>query len=66
MIRINIQRTEPNPDYEADKKAWEEGNKYNRNFPENMPSATRVTDVLSSEITEEQFAAIRRGILEKF
>lgn len=68
--RITIKRTEPNPKYAQEIAEFEKSHRgfARRDLDDPYPGVQRefVKDVLITEITEEQFAAIRKAILEKF
>lgn len=59
-IKIEITRTEPNPDYVEPKRT---SDLYRQ--PYDVPSE-RQLNILSTEISEEQFEAIRKAVLETF
>ena len=67
--RIIIKRTEPNPNYAKEIEEFEKMRVgYNRhlNDPYPGPELDVTRDILVTEITEAQFEAIRKAILDKF
>lgn len=71
MISLNIKRTIDNPEYDAeyDKERSRLGISgiYNEKYDENIKRLKTVTaSVLEVDITEEQFEAIRKAVLEVF
>jgi hypothetical protein len=60
MITLNITKKEKNPDY---KESDNYGVMYRQSY--NEPKYTE-DNILSVEVTEEQFVAIRKAVLETF
>jgi hypothetical protein len=65
MYRIRITRTEPNPHFAKEMEQYEARNRF-RGMDEPLPNTEQAKDILITEITQEQFEAIRRAVLEKF
>ena len=66
--KITIQKFTENPNYAEEYKAFQERNRYNT-FNQNeqaYPQLLHSIAVLETEITEEQFDAIRKAALEVF
>lgn len=72
MIKFRITRTVPNPNYEQELKDFQEGSRRNNGFNSMSPDVNygprKEIDaaILDVELTEEQYAAIKRATLEKF
>ncbi len=71
MIKIKIEREVDNPEYDAkydeDFSRRGMGGMYNEKYEDSIKrQKTRVANILDTEITEEQFAAIRKAVLENF
>jgi len=71
MIKLQITKLEKNENYEEElKKFKEEHNGYSdRNFNVNnynIPQSEVTKNILDVSITEEQFNAIRKAVLENF
>lgn len=65
--KIIIEKKEPNPDFEAELAKWQEASKYSRFEPSSdYPSATKVSNALMCELTEEQFKAIKAEVFKAF
>jgi nicotinamide riboside kinase len=66
--KITIERKEPNPNFEAELKEWQEKNRYNnmRMGDEQYPQRVNVTNALICELTEEQFKAIKAEVFKAF
>lgn len=68
--RIVITRKEKDPDFAAKMDKYKSHNNgFNNRFPEHDPDYPKewvAIDTLVTEITPEQFAAIRKAVLEKF
>jgi hypothetical protein len=65
--RITITRTEPNPAYAAQVEEMEKNRRYTGNrFDETSPRPEVTMDVLVTEITPEQFSAVRKAVLSNF
>jgi len=65
MIKLNITKTVPNPKYDEEYKEYKERSKYNYEVRE-LPMREFDVGVLSVEITDEQFEAIRKAVIDKF
>ena len=66
MIKINIQRIIDNPKFDAEYVKSRPG-MYSERYEDMIKAEkTIVSNILDVEITEEQFDAIRKGVMEKF
>ena len=66
MIKMKIERFEKNENYEAEMKQYEQFNSFTATSQIKRPYPERSIGVLEVEITEEQFQAIRKSVLEVF
>lgn len=66
--QITIRRTEPNPNFADEEKNYRESsrNGYHRDNPPITPQAEVVKNVLVVELTEDQYEAIKKSVLETF
>ena len=68
MVKLQITKYEDNVRYEAELDAYKERNKYRNNSFEdsNYPQRETAKNIMEVFITEEQFVAIRKAVLEVF
>lgn len=67
MYEIIIRKKVENPDYEAQLAKWEDENKYHNNFDRIGAPSKKVTEnVLCTFLTEEQYLAVQKAVLETF
>lgn len=70
MIKLKVTKFEMNPSYKDDLQAYEKEMKESRwNGPREgvyRPEPQLVTSILEVEVTEEQWEAIRKSVMEKF
>jgi hypothetical protein len=69
MIKLKITKFDKNEKYNEQLEAWEKARTTSmyRNEPMfDRPEPMRADSVLEVEVTEEQFDAIRKAVLEKF
>ncbi len=69
MIKLTIQKEVTNEQFEQELKAFEERNRYgNRMIHEDAgyPRPTKVANLLEVTLTEEQYEAIKKAVIEKF
>lgn len=65
--QITITKLEENNDYEAEMAEWKEKEKYNFNKPMlKAPKHSVLTRCLETVLTEEEFNAIKKSVLEVF
>ena len=66
MLHLIIKRFVKNENYEQEKKKWDDLHRYDMDRISRQPTIEVEKDVLSVQITDEQFEAIRKAVLEKF
>jgi predicted DNA binding CopG/RHH family protein len=66
--KIIIEKKEPNQNFEAEYKQWQDDQRYsmNRNYEPIAPQRENVTNALIIELTEEQFKAIKAEVFRVF
>lgn len=64
MIKLTITKDIPNEDYEQELKEFNSGIRRDFNFP--TPRTRNLESILEVYITDEQFNAIRKAVLENF
>lgn len=71
-IILTVQRIVKNENFEEEKKHFQEGNIFNRERmmqdrkDAGFPSLTNIENSLQVELSEEQFEAIKKAVIEKF
>lgn len=68
-FRITITKVVPNPKFAEEVEAMEKDRRYNQGMyrdRETMPMREVTTDVLITELTEEQFEKVRKEVLAVF
>ena len=70
MIKLSITKFDKNEKYDEQLEKYERTRKESmyRNFEQSFdrPSPEKVDSILEVEVSEEQFEAIRKAVLEKF
>lgn len=68
MIKLAITKSQENPKFDEEYKEYKEANKYSgfRSGDVSFPQKYFQVAVLEVEITDEQFEAIRKAVLDKF
>lgn len=67
MIELIIKRKVKNDNFENELKEYKENSRFRcGNFDERSPERERTENIMNIEITEEQFNAIRRAIIDTF
>ncbi len=64
MITLEVKKFEKNENFEKEMKEYQSGYWYSNRW--NMPEKSKEVNALSVAITEEQFEAIRKAVLEVF
>lgn len=64
MIILNITKFEKNENFEEEMEQYKQGFWYSRN--RDIPERQKEVNTLLVKITEEQFEAIRKAVLEVF
>ena len=67
MLKLQITRYKKNENFTEELKEFKERSRYSmRNIDERFPEKEKLDKVLDVEVTEEQFEAIRKAVIEKF
>lgn len=65
--KITIERKEPNPNFEAEYKQWQDDQRYNiGRYSNEQPPRESITNALICELTEEQYKAIKAQVFNTF
>lgn len=65
MYKIYITKEEDNPNYEFEHKEWAERNKWgNNSFEKEYPKPYTTKKFLDTVLTDEEFAQIKKAVLE--
>lgn len=64
--KIIIEKKEPNPNFEAEYKQWDERARYGNRFPDESPQREIITNALIAELTEEEYRAIKAEVFTTF
>ena len=64
--RIIISKREPNPNFASEMEQYERNNRFGRNdmYDPNRPQEQISTDVLITELSEEQFKKVKAEVLK--
>ena len=68
MIKLNITRYQDNENFDDELKNYKEGARYGNNMLNNSDFPKREVELqaMEVEITETQFEAIRKAVIEQF
>ena len=64
--QLTVTRQRKNPDYDAELTEWKRQRQYNHFDAPGPPLEIQDERVLSVHLTEEEFLAVKRGVLEVF
>lgn len=65
--KLTVEKIEKNTDFNEQMKQWKEVNRYNGSFQQSPPPQEEtIKNVLTVELTEEQFVAIKAEVFKTF